>query len=102
MARVDYTDGAHAYRAVRTLPPAVAAGLHRVLRPQGRVLVRGFFSDMRITGLFGAFPGIDRAAATFPSTGEMTSNVKSTASFCSSRSPGTISFRRAKGVAWRT
>jgi SAM-dependent methyltransferase len=51
--------------------PAVAAGLRRVLRPQGRVLVRGFFSDMRFTGLFGAFPGIDRAAATFPSTGEI-------------------------------
>jgi SAM-dependent methyltransferase len=49
-------------------PGSVAAELRRVLRPGSRVLVRGFFSDMRFTGLLALFPGIDRAAATFPTT----------------------------------
>jgi hypothetical protein len=49
-------------------PGAVAAELRRVLRPGSRVLVRGFFSDLSFTGLLALFPGIDRAAATFPST----------------------------------
>jgi hypothetical protein len=39
-----------------------------VLRPAGVVLVRGFFADVPVTGAFGRFPGIDRAAATFPSS----------------------------------
>jgi SAM-dependent methyltransferase len=49
--------------------PAVAAReLHRVVRPGGHVLVRGFFADVAITGLFAAFPGIERSAQSFPST----------------------------------
>ncbi|HEY7072868.1 MAG TPA: class I SAM-dependent methyltransferase [Acidimicrobiales bacterium] len=47
---------------------AVAGELRRVLRSGSRVLVRGFFSDLTFTGLLAMFPGIDRAAATFPST----------------------------------
>ena len=56
--------------------PGVAAELRRVVRPEGRVLVRGFFSDMRLTGLLGSFPGIERAAATFPSTDEIVSTFQ--------------------------
>jgi SAM-dependent methyltransferase len=58
-------------------PVAAATELRRVLRPRGRVLLRGFFSDMPLTGLFGLFPGIDRAAATFPSTDEIVSTFRS-------------------------
>lgn len=47
-----------------------AAELRRVVRPGGRVLVRGFFSDVPVTGAFADFPGIERSAATFPSTQE--------------------------------
>jgi hypothetical protein len=36
------------------------------------VLVRGFFSDVPVTGLLAHFPGIERSAATFPSTDEIT------------------------------
>jgi SAM-dependent methyltransferase len=43
--------------------------LRRVVRPAGRVLVRGFFSDTPLTGLFALFPGSGRSAATFPSSG---------------------------------
>lgn len=42
--------------------------LRRVVRPGGRVLVRGFFSDTPLSGLFAHFPGGERAAATFPSS----------------------------------
>ena len=46
-----------------------AAGeVRRVVRPDGAVLVRGFFADVPVTGAFGRFPGIDRAARTFPSS----------------------------------
>jgi len=58
-------------------PGAVAAELRRVLGPGSRVLVRGFFSDMHITGLFGLFPGIDRAAGTFPSTSSLVATFES-------------------------
>jgi len=47
---------------------AVARELRRVVRPNGRVLVRGLCADVAVTGLLASFPGIDRAAATFPST----------------------------------
>jgi ubiquinone/menaquinone biosynthesis C-methylase UbiE len=42
--------------------------LRRVVRPAGRVLVRGFLSDTPVTGLFARFPGSERSAATFPSS----------------------------------
>jgi SAM-dependent methyltransferase len=45
-----------------------AAELRRVIRPGGHVLVRGFFADVPVTGLLAEFPGIERSAATFPST----------------------------------
>jgi SAM-dependent methyltransferase len=47
-----------------------AAELRRVLRPgSGRVLLRGYLSDVPLTGI--PFPGAERAAATFPSTGDV-------------------------------
>ncbi len=55
-----------------------AAGeLHRVIRPGGRVLVRGFLSDVTITGLFSMFPGIERSADSFPSTDSVVSSFES-------------------------
>jgi SAM-dependent methyltransferase len=48
-----------------------AAELARVLRPGGVVLLRGFLSDVPITGLYRLFPGHERAAASFPSTGDV-------------------------------
>lgn len=42
--------------------------LRRVVRPGGRVLVRGFLSDTPLTGLYACFPGSERSAATFPSS----------------------------------
>jgi ubiquinone/menaquinone biosynthesis C-methylase UbiE len=51
---------------------AAARELRRVTRDGGRVLVRGFFADLPVTGLLACFPGIDRAAATFPSTEAIT------------------------------
>jgi SAM-dependent methyltransferase len=53
----------------------VAAELRRVIRPGGRVLVRGFFADVPVTGLLAEFPGIDRAAATFPTTAAITDEL---------------------------
>jgi len=50
---------------------AVARELRRVVRPNGRVLVRGLCADVAVTGLLASFPGIDRAAATFPSTNDV-------------------------------
>ncbi len=47
---------------------AVAAEVRRVTCAGGSLLIRGFFSDVPITGAFGAFPGIERAATRFPST----------------------------------
>lgn len=52
---------------VRGLAEAVAE-LHRVLRPGGHVLIRGFFGEMGMSGLLGLFPGIERVASTFPTT----------------------------------
>lgn len=53
---------------------AAAAGeVRRVIRRGGHVLVRGFFADVEMTGTFALFPGIDRAAATFPPTRAVTS-----------------------------
>jgi SAM-dependent methyltransferase len=49
-----------------------ALELARVVRPGGHVLVRGFFSDVPVTGLLADFPGIERSVATFPGTGEVT------------------------------
>ena len=47
----------------------VAAGeIRRVLRPGGVALVRGFFADVPVSGAFGRFPGIERAARSFPSS----------------------------------
>lgn len=46
-----------------------AAGeVARVLRPDGCVLIRGFFSDVPLTGLLANFPGSERSARAFPST----------------------------------
>jgi SAM-dependent methyltransferase len=53
---------------------AAARELRRVVRAGGRVLVRGFFSDVPVTGLLAHFPGIERSAATFPSTDEIGSD----------------------------
>lgn len=51
---------------------AVAAReLRRVVRPGGLVLIRGFFADLGFSGLFELFPGIERAAATFPRTDDV-------------------------------
>jgi SAM-dependent methyltransferase len=47
---------------------AAVRELRRLLRSGGLVFVRGFFADQTITGLLADFPGIDRAAATFPPT----------------------------------
>jgi hypothetical protein len=38
----------------------------------GRVLVRGFFGDVSVTGFLEHFPGHERAAATFPSMAAVT------------------------------
>jgi ubiquinone/menaquinone biosynthesis C-methylase UbiE len=53
-----------------------ARELRRVVAGDGRVLLRGFFSDMTITGLFAAFPGIERSARSFPSTDEVRSSFE--------------------------
>jgi SAM-dependent methyltransferase len=45
--------------------------VRRVLIPRGRVLIRGFFSDVDPPPLFAAFPGIDRSTAAFPSSGNV-------------------------------
>lgn len=50
---------------------AAASELRRVVRPDGRVLIRGFFGDGTLTGLFSHFPGIERSAATFPRTDDV-------------------------------
>jgi SAM-dependent methyltransferase len=52
---------------LRGLAEAVGE-LHRVLRPGGHVLIRGFFGEMRMSGLHHLFPGMDRVASTFPTT----------------------------------
>jgi ubiquinone/menaquinone biosynthesis C-methylase UbiE len=48
---------------------AAAGELRRVVQDGGRVAIRGFFADQTVTGLLARFPGIERAAATFPTTG---------------------------------
>ncbi|HZM31413.1 MAG TPA: class I SAM-dependent methyltransferase [Acidimicrobiales bacterium] len=48
-----------------------ATELARVLRPGGVVLLRGFLSDVQITGAYRLFPGHERVAATFPSTADV-------------------------------
>ena len=50
---------------------AAARELRRVVRPGGLVLIRGFFADLGFSGLFELFPGIERAAATFPRTDDV-------------------------------
>lgn len=42
--------------------------LARVIRPGGCVLVRGLLADVTVTGLLAEFPGIERAARSFPAT----------------------------------
>jgi SAM-dependent methyltransferase len=49
---------------------AAARELRRVVRSGGRVLIRGYFSDLTVTGILTSFPGIERAARTFPSTAD--------------------------------
>ncbi len=51
---------------------ALAAELARVVRPGGRVLIRGLFRGLPISELFSLFPGIDRSVAEFPSMVETT------------------------------
>jgi len=51
---------------------AALAELRRVVRPDGRVLVRGYFGDMAPSGMFSYFPGAERSAATFPTTTAIT------------------------------
>jgi ubiquinone/menaquinone biosynthesis C-methylase UbiE/ribosomal protein S18 acetylase RimI-like enzyme len=46
--------------------------LQRVIRPQGHVLIRGYFADLPISQLFRHFPGVERVAATFPTTTAIT------------------------------
>jgi SAM-dependent methyltransferase len=50
---------------------AAAGELHRAIRPDGLVLIRGFFGDGQLTGLFEHFPGIERSAAAFPRTDDV-------------------------------
>lgn len=50
--------------------------LRRVVRPGGVVALRGFLADVPATGLLGAFPGTERVAATFPSTGEVVASCE--------------------------
>jgi ubiquinone/menaquinone biosynthesis C-methylase UbiE len=57
---------------------AAIAELRRVVRPGGRVLVRGFFGDMAPSGMFSYFPGMDRSAATFPTTAAITAAFEAT------------------------
>jgi SAM-dependent methyltransferase len=50
---------------------AAVAELGRVVRPGGRVLVRGYLADQGPVGLLASFPGIERAIARFPTTAEV-------------------------------
>jgi SAM-dependent methyltransferase len=56
-------------------PDAAALELRRVVRPGGHVLIRGFFADLPVSGLFAHFPGIDRSARTFPTTRQVTATL---------------------------
>lgn len=47
---------------------AAALELHRVLRPGGRLLVRGFFPDHSTLPWLDVLPGAERARARFPTT----------------------------------
>ena len=53
-----------------------AAELARVLRPGGVVLLRGYLSDVPITGLYRLFPGHERASATFPATDDVVTSFE--------------------------
>ena len=53
---------------IRGLDQAVRE-LHRVVRSGGHVLVRGYFADLPMVTVLRRFPGMDRVAATFPTTG---------------------------------
>ena len=50
---------------------AAARELRRVVHAGGNVLVRGFFADVTVSGVFASFPGIDRAAGAFPATADV-------------------------------
>ncbi|HEV2069182.1 MAG TPA: class I SAM-dependent methyltransferase [Acidimicrobiales bacterium] len=56
---------------------AAAAEVRRVVAPGGRALIRGFFSDIDVTGLLAFFPGIERSARSFPSTTSTSSAFES-------------------------
>ena len=57
-----------------------AAELARVLRPGGVVLLRGYLSDVPITGPYRLFPGHERASATFPTTDDVVTSFERAAS----------------------
>lgn len=71
-----------------------------MLTPGGHVLVRGFFSDVPVTGLWAAFPGAERAAATFPSTDEVVSCF-ATAGFRVEHAAAVTEVWRLELDAWR-
>lgn len=56
---------------------AAAAEVRRVVAPRGRALIRGFFSDIDVTGLLAFFSGIERSAQSFPSTTSASSAFES-------------------------
>ena len=51
--------------------PAAAAEIHRVLAPEGRLLVRNLFADLGTTPWLNELPGADRARHVFPTVHEL-------------------------------